>query len=239
LFKYKYGNCEYFATSMAILLRLNGIPARLVAGYKGGTYNEIGGYYLVRESDAHVWVEAFIKDKGWVRYDPTPASFYPLKEKNAFSKLEFIFETINYYYINFVLNYDFKKQVALLKGISNLAKIPRAEFNKNLLLLFLGFIFVTGFVGVLLAKNLRVFKKLKEEERLIREFLKVLETKGYKKNETEGLEEFALKIKEDKLKALTLNFVKIFEENYYKDKPFNKEKINKLREILNGIKNFS
>ena len=237
LFKYKYGNCEYFASSMAILLRLNGIPARLVAGYKGGIYNEIGGYYLVRESDAHVWVEAFIKDKGWVRYDPTPSSTYPLKGENAFSKVKFIFETINYYYINFVLSYDFNKQVALFRNISNLAKISRLKFNKNLLLLFSGFILITGLVGVLLAKNLRVFKKLKEEEKLIREFLKFLETKGYKKNETEGLEEFALKIKENKLKALTLDFVKIFEEDYYKDKPFNKEKLNKLRKILNEIKN--
>ena len=239
LFKYKYGNCEYFASSMAILLRLNGIPARLIAGYKGGIYNEIGGYYLVRESDAHVWVEAFIKDKGWVRYDPTPSLSVPLKEKNTFSKLRLILETINYYYINFVLNYDFKKQVALLRSISNLTKIPKPEFNKKLLLLFLGFILITGFVGFILAKNLRFFKKLKEEEKLIREFLKILEAKGYKKNETEGLEEFALKIKEDKLKAFALNFVKIFEENYYKDKPFNKEKLNKLRKILNEIKNSS
>lgn len=239
LFKYKYGNCEYFASSMAVLLRLNGIPARLVAGYKGGIYNEIGGYYLIRQGDAHVWVEAFIKDKGWIRYDPTPSLGYPIKKKNALSKLEFIFETINYYYINFILNYDLKKQVALIRSISNLTKIPKLEFNKKFLFIFLGFILITGFVGSLLAKNLKGFKKLKEEEKLIKEFLKTLEAKGYKKDKTEGLEEFVLKIKEGDLKTLALDFVKIFEENYYKDKPFTKEKLNKLRESLNQLKNFS
>ncbi|PMP96015.1 MAG: DUF3488 domain-containing protein [Thermodesulfobacterium geofontis] len=81
LFNYKYGNCEYFASSMAVLLRLNGIPSRLVAGYRGGIYNEAGGYYLVRQGDAHVWVEVFIRDKGWVRYDPTPPSSYFFKKK--------------------------------------------------------------------------------------------------------------------------------------------------------------
>lgn len=238
LFNYKYGNCEYFASSMAVLLRLNGIPSRLVAGYRGGIYNEAGGYYLVRQGDAHVWVEVFIRDKGWVRYDPTPPSSYFFKKKSVLSKLELIFETINYYYINFVLNYDLKKQIALVKGISNLTKIPRAKFNKNLLFIF-SFVFITGFIGILLAKNLKGFKRLRKEEKLIKEFLRILETKGYRKGENEGLEEFALKIKEGNLRALTLEFVKIFEENYYKDKLFTKKELNKLREIINKLKGFS
>lgn len=238
LFNYKYGNCEYFASSMAVLLRLNGIPSRLVAGYRGGIYNEAGGYYLVRQGDAHVWVEVFIRDKGWVRYDPTPPSSYFFKKKSVLSKLELIFETINYYYINFVLNYDLKKQIALVKGISNLTKIPRAKFNKNLLFIF-SFVFITGFIGILLAKNLKGFKRLRKEEKLIKEFLRILETKGYRKDENEGLEEFALKIKEGNLRALTLEFVKIFEENYYKDKLFTKKELNKLREIINKLKGFS
>ncbi|PMP96016.1 MAG: hypothetical protein C0169_04885 [Thermodesulfobacterium geofontis] len=153
-------------------------------------------------------------------------------------KLELIFETINYYYINFVLNYDLKKQIALVKGISNLTKIPRAKFNKNLLFIF-SFVFITGFIGILLAKNLKGFKRLRKEEKLIKEFLRILETKGYRKGENEGLEEFALKIKEGNLRALTLEFVKIFEENYYKDKLFTKKELNKLREIINKLKGFS
>ena len=72
LFGKKRGYCEYFASSFAVLLRLAGVPARLVGGYYGGEYNELGGYYLVTQDDAHVWVEALAGGR-WVRIDPEPA----------------------------------------------------------------------------------------------------------------------------------------------------------------------
>jgi len=241
LFKYKYGNCEYFASSMAVLLRINGIPARLVAGYRGGIYNNVGKYYLIRQSNAHVWVEAFIKGKGWVRYDPTPSLSYQLTNRKSLSKIELIFETINYYYINFVLNYDLKKQVALVRSVSKLAKIPNFKLfiNKKKALYFVSFILLISLAGILWFKYLLNVKRLKDEEKLMKEFLKILEEKGYKKKETEGLEEFVSKIKDKKLKIEALNFVKIFEKIYYKDKPFTKERLNELKNIINRLKYFS
>ncbi|MCU4138943.1 MAG: Transglutaminase-like enzyme [Thermodesulfobacteria bacterium] len=241
LFKYKYGNCEYFASSMAVLLRINGIPARLVAGYKGGIYNNVGKYYLIRQSNAHVWVEAFIKGKGWVRYDPTPSLSYQLTNRKSLSKIELIFETINYYYINFVLNYDLKKQVALVRSVSKLAKIPNFKLfiDKKKTLYFVSFVLLISLAGVLGFKYFLNVKRLKDEEKLMKEFLKILEEKGYKKKETEGLEEFVSKIKDKKLKVEALNFVKIFEKIYYKDKPFTKERLNELKNIINRIKYFS
>ncbi len=74
LFESRFGNCEYFASAMAVMLRVNDIPSRLVGGYRGGYYNEIGSYYLVPQKNAHIWVEAHIAGQGWVRFDPTPAS---------------------------------------------------------------------------------------------------------------------------------------------------------------------
>ena len=241
LFKYKYGNCEYFASSMAVLLRINGIPARLVAGYKGGIYNNVGKYYLIRQSNAHVWVEAFIKGKGWVRYDPTPSLSYQLTNRKSLSKIELIFETINYYYINFVLNYDLKKQVALVRSVSKLAKIPNFKLfiDKKKTLYFVSFVLLISLAGVLWFKYFLNVKRLKDEEKLMKDFLKILEEKGYKKKETEGLEEFVSKIKDKKLKVEALNFVKIFEKIYYKDKPFTKEKLNELKNIINRLKYFS
>ena len=241
LFKYKYGNCEYFASSMAVLLRINGIPARLVAGYKGGIYNNVGKYYLIRQSNAHVWVEAFIKGKGWVRYDPTPSLSYQLTNRKSLSKIELIFETINYYYINFVLNYDLKKQVALVRSVSKLAKIPNFKLfiDKKKTLYFVSFVLLISLAGVLWFKYFLNVKRLKDEEKLMKDFLKILEEKGYKKKETEGLEEFVSKIKDKKLKVEALNFVKIFEKIYYKDKPFTKERLNELKNIINRIKYFS
>ncbi|MEW6145927.1 MAG: DUF3488 and transglutaminase-like domain-containing protein [Thermodesulfobacteriota bacterium] len=72
LFAGKEGHCEYFATAMAVLLREAGIPSRVVNGFIGGSPNEHGNFFLVRESDAHSWVEAYFPEHGWVTFDPTP-----------------------------------------------------------------------------------------------------------------------------------------------------------------------
>ncbi len=73
LFQTRAGHCEYFASALAMMLRAVGVPSRLVLGYRGGQWFEDNELYLVRQSDAHAWVEAYIQDRGWVRLDPTPA----------------------------------------------------------------------------------------------------------------------------------------------------------------------
>lgn len=73
LFETRRGFCEHYASSFAILMRLAGIPSRVVLGYLGGEPNPVGGYHMVWQSDAHAWVEVLIEDRGWVRVDPTAA----------------------------------------------------------------------------------------------------------------------------------------------------------------------
>lgn len=73
LFSTRTGHCEYFATAHVIMLRTLGIPARMVNGFRQGEYNEWGDYFIVRQSDAHSWVEAFLPGSGWIEFDPTPA----------------------------------------------------------------------------------------------------------------------------------------------------------------------
>jgi transglutaminase-like putative cysteine protease len=73
MFKTKQGFCEHYAGSFVFLMRAAGIPARVVTGYQGGEYNDLGGYYILRQSDAHAWSEVWLKNKGWVRIDPTAA----------------------------------------------------------------------------------------------------------------------------------------------------------------------
>jgi hypothetical protein len=77
LFFSKEGYCEQFATSMVMLLRAAGIPARLVTGFLEGEWNGLGNYFIVRQLDAHSWVEAYIEGTGWVRFDPTPSATIP------------------------------------------------------------------------------------------------------------------------------------------------------------------
>jgi len=73
LFSTKQGFCEHYAGSFVFLLRAAGVPARVVTGYQGNEYNALGNYYIVRQSDAHAWAEAWLPERGWVRYDPTAA----------------------------------------------------------------------------------------------------------------------------------------------------------------------
>jgi len=74
VFEKKAGNCEYFATTLALLLRSYGIPARLITGFQSGRESLFGNYLMIRQSDAHSWVEAFIPENGWMTFDPTPSS---------------------------------------------------------------------------------------------------------------------------------------------------------------------
>ena len=73
LFDRKTGYCEHYATAMVMMLRAIGIPARLVTGFLATEWNEYGNYYLVRQQDAHAWVEVHLPHSGWVMMDPTPA----------------------------------------------------------------------------------------------------------------------------------------------------------------------
>lgn len=73
LFDTREGYCEHFSSAFVVLMRAAGIPARVVTGYAGGIYNRIGGYWLVRRSDAHAWAEVWLPGRGWVREDPTAA----------------------------------------------------------------------------------------------------------------------------------------------------------------------
>jgi|GEM_PF-983770 len=70
-------NCEFFASGTAILLRIAGIPCRYVTGFSGGEYNLLGKYWVVRQRDAHAWVEAYVPNEGWVIVDSTPADHIP------------------------------------------------------------------------------------------------------------------------------------------------------------------
>jgi transglutaminase-like putative cysteine protease len=67
------GHCEYFASSMVVLARSLGMPARIVNGFASGHENSLGGFLQVAQSDAHTWVEVHFAEAGWVRFDPTPA----------------------------------------------------------------------------------------------------------------------------------------------------------------------
>jgi protein-glutamine gamma-glutamyltransferase len=71
LFRTRTGFCGHFASAFVALVRAGGVPARVVTGYQGGEWNPVGGYFVIRQSDAHAWAEIWVAGHGWRRIDPT------------------------------------------------------------------------------------------------------------------------------------------------------------------------
>ncbi len=111
LFERKQGHCEYFASSMAVMLRSLGIPSRLVTGFRGGEFNDITGQYVVRASNAHSWVEAYFPGSGWISFDPTPAG--PLPPRTGWSRWQLYLDAAASFWREWIINYDISHQRAL------------------------------------------------------------------------------------------------------------------------------
>jgi hypothetical protein len=127
LFRAKAGNCEFFASSTALLLRMMGIPTRLVGGFKGFIKNNFGNYLIVTNSMAHVWVEAYV-DGHWIRIDTTPPYVAPALRK--ISTLDLIRDTLVSFWFDNVIDYTAHKQTNLLRKASfTLQNITRLEIK--------------------------------------------------------------------------------------------------------------
>ena len=116
LLRSRTGHCEYFAGGMVVLLDALRIPARMVAGYSGGTLSPAGDEVVVREANAHAWVEVWLgPDRGWVVHDPTPASGVPgLSRVSAGDRLRFAWEWVQASWDRYVLTFGFGEQMELM-----------------------------------------------------------------------------------------------------------------------------
>ncbi len=111
LFHRRRGHCEYFASSMAVLLRTVGIPTRVITGFRGAQFNQLNSTYIVRASDAHSWVEAFIPGAGWTTFDPTPAGSAPVI--TFWTRAQLYLDAASEFWREWVVNYDAGHQQAL------------------------------------------------------------------------------------------------------------------------------
>jgi len=142
LFESRRGFCEHYSGGFALLMRAAGIPSRIVTGYQGGEFNQVGNYLIVRQSDAHAWTEVWFKDRGWVRVDPTAAvspsrieqgiddaladetASFRIQNKNPiFGNLLYNWDNLQHSWNDWVINYDKNKQRRFLQklelGIDN------------------------------------------------------------------------------------------------------------------------
>jgi len=175
-FETKRGYCEYYAGMFTILARLQNIPTRIVTGYLGGEYNDIGNFYTFRQSDAHSWVEVYTNEKGWIRFDPTLVipkenilSFNNLSSQDLqptlidddgrtsrLSVLKNYYTYFDYTWTNKFLNYNKKSRDNFLKD-----KIQNFELKKEFYIFIVSFfilLFVYMFLRFIIKKS--IFFKL-------------------------------------------------------------------------------
>ena len=153
LFRRRAGFCGHYAASFATLMRVAGIPSRVVVGYLGGEYNDLGHFFLVRQSDAHAWCEVWLAENGWTRVDPTSAvapgrvsldltSFLEtsvasgqmgtrrnsliahLLRSAIFTNVRFMWETLSYEWDTQILAFDSDVQDVLLTSIGIASRGP-------------------------------------------------------------------------------------------------------------------
>jgi protein-glutamine gamma-glutamyltransferase len=120
LFQKRAGHCEYFAAAMTVMLRSVGIPARYINGFLTGEYNDVGGDFVVRASDAHSWVEVYFPTYGWLTFDPTPpADDVPV---GAFARLGHYWDWFELQWSEWVINYDFIHQFTLAQNLHRVSR---------------------------------------------------------------------------------------------------------------------
>lgn len=232
LFDKKRGYCEFFASSFAQLLRLSGVPARLVGGYYGGEYIQLGGYYLVTEDTAHVWVEALLDDGRWLRIDPSRLA------SNADSTLlntqarqlgigRRLADSINYFWTQAVLTYDFSRQFEM-------AKAARGKLRGQPLSLSVKPVMIVLAVFGMLFWGIKQVKKRgkSREERILMAFMRQVS----KRHEVVipqgmGLYELAQQLNDPRC----LEFAELYGGAIYRDRRLTKAEVQRLRTLIGEI----
>lgn len=169
LFNTRQGFCEHYASSFVFLMRAAGIPARVVTGYQGGEWNALGGYFILRQADAHAWAEVWSAAQGWQRIDPTAAIAPSRIEAGLratlpnsatlpfFSRLQapwllswrLKFDALNYQWNQWVINFDTEQQFALLTHLG----MEEVSWQKMLTVLFAALSLALGILSVVLLRR--------------------------------------------------------------------------------------
>jgi len=131
LFVRRRSHCEYFASAMAVMLRTVGIPSRLATGFESGVYNPLTGQWLMRASDAHAWVEAWLAGRGWTTFDPTPPG--PSRDAPAaLAGFALYLDAARTFWSRWVVNFDPSRQGALADRFDEAARVAGIRWFDSL-----------------------------------------------------------------------------------------------------------
>lgn len=233
LFETRQGFCSHYATAFVYLMRVANIPARVVGGYQGGEMNKTGNFLEIRQANAHAWVEVWLKNKGWTRFDPTAAiaperveqdvnidlqiatgtiNFTPtlINAENALSWIKQarqLWGNVDYNWQRWVINYTSANQSKFLSslGINNIKSMAYW--------LVISISVITIFLAWNILKNSTF--KIDKELKLYQLFCKKLARAGLHKNRGETAQSFSRTIQNQrpdlaqKVKKITSLFIKI------------------------------
>ncbi len=206
LFETRQGFCEHYASSFVFLMRAAGIPARVVTGYQGAEYNDLGGYYIVRQSDAHAWAEVWLRERGWVRIDPTAAispervqyglaaalpdsaalRFFARTQSPWLRSLRFNLDALANQWNQWVLGYDTERQFGFLTRLG----MESVTWQKMALTMLAGVALLVGLFTLLMLRRLAV-RHTDQVQRLYLKFCRKLEKAGIARAAHEGPQDFA------------------------------------------------
>ncbi len=232
LFESRRGYCEHFAAAFALMLRMAEVPARLVGGYYGGTYNAVGGYYLVTEQRAHLWVEALVDGAEWVRLDPTTLA------RNAGDVLSpagmnwgrGFFDAVDYFWNRIVIAYDLQQQIELFRQAGETAAAPRHWSAPPLPSIAVA---AVAALATLLWLVRRTGGPQGREQRLLRRYLQVVRRRHGLREipDSTGLLELAERLDDPACRR----FAAIFGGALYRDRPLSDEELRRCEEILKEV----
>jgi transglutaminase-like putative cysteine protease len=129
LFNVRAGHCEYFASALTLMLRTQGIPARLVNGFQMGEYSEISDFYTVRQSDAHSWVEVYFPQHGWLAFDPTPAAGLSQYDNNWLATVRHFSESVEMFWLENVIGFGANEQASMAFRVQRMVSDSQSEFS--------------------------------------------------------------------------------------------------------------
>jgi protein-glutamine gamma-glutamyltransferase len=127
LFDRRKGHCEYFASAMAVMLRAIRIPSRVVTGFQSGVFNPMTGWHIVRTSDAHSWVEAYLPGKGWTTFDPTPPDTSAANASGFAQQWALYMDAADMFWQQWVMGYDLDHQLVLASRVEESSR----ALNRN------------------------------------------------------------------------------------------------------------
>jgi transglutaminase-like putative cysteine protease len=209
LFNTRQGFCAHFASAFATLMRAAGIPARVVTGYQGGEYNRLGGYYIVRQSDAHAWTEVWLNGHGWVRIDPTAVvaperierglldamsdALVPDRFLHAhpwLADIRFAWDALNTTWREKVLGFNEKAQLNLLERLG----VKEPDWRTLAIVLSCGMTGALAVLAIQLARELK-FRRVDPVVRAYRRFCRKLERLALSRSPHEGPFDFAQRLR--------------------------------------------